>query len=229
MDGQFPSTPPRAGPRYPPRPALSARFHEIAGLAVGADGTVYVSDAKLHRVYQITPDGVCSVFAGTGALGHADGPVATATLGYPRGLALDPAGNLYIAESGNACVRCVTPDGMVETLAGGREDGYADGPAAQALFYSPGSVAADHAGTIYVADEDNGCIRRITPDGTVCTVPGWGSPPGAESADDRPLIAPIQVAVDKAGNLYVLDRRHGRVDRLAADGSLTAIARDQEH
>lgn len=228
MDEQR-SSPQHAGPRYAPRPALSARFHEIAGLAVDADGALFVSDARLHRVYRITPDGLCFVFTGTGALGHADGPVATATLGYPRGIAIDAAGNLYIADSGNACIRRVTPAGIVETVAGGREDGYADGPGAEARFYSPGGVAIDGAGTIFVFDEDNSCVRRIAPDGMVSTVAGWGRPPGPEYTDEHEVCSPERVAVDPAGNLYVFDRSRRRVDRIAPDGAQTVIALDAKY
>eukprot|EP00900_Chrysochromulina_parva_P017907 jgi/Chrpa1/26117/Chrysochromulina_OHIO_Genome00027496-RA len=117
-----------------------------------------------------------SVFSGSRESedGFADGAAADARFCYPAGVAIDAEGNIIVADSSNHCIRKVTPDGTVRTLAGSRkgEDGFADGAAADARFSDPVGVAIDAEGNIIVTDKYNECIRKVTPDGTVSTLAG---------------------------------------------------------
>ncbi len=132
-------------------------------MAVAPDGTVYVADVNNNRIRRITPRGIVDTFAGSGIVGLADGPAATARFNGPTRLALDAAGDLFVADLNNQAVRAVRPDGTVVTIAGGAGAGYVDAPVASARFDQPEGLAVDAAGNIYVADADNNRIRRIAP------------------------------------------------------------------
>ncbi len=142
------------------------------GIAADREGNIYVSDYGSTTLRKITPEGVVTILAGTpGLWGHEDGTGAAARFGYPKGIALDGAGNIYMADSG--AIRKITPAGVVTTLAGsGKTGGRADGMGAAARFGEPTGVATDSAGNVYVADTLNNLIRKITPDGKVTTIVG---------------------------------------------------------
>lgn len=103
-----------------------------------------------------------STLAGSGEAGYAEGSGVEAQFNFPSGLAVDSAGNLYVADAFNHCIRKITPQGVVSTLAGNGSSGYADGPGAQAQFNLPAGVAVDASGNVYVADEGNHCVRKIS-------------------------------------------------------------------
>jgi len=142
-------------------PALSARFHFPHGLAVGSKGEVYVADTNNHRIRKIS-GGQVSTVAGSGTEGFKDGPALSAMFAVPRGVALDSAGRIYVADSNNHRVRLIS-GGNVSTLAGSGTAGYKDGPASTAQLWDPYDVALDSKGRVYVADRKNHLIRLITP------------------------------------------------------------------
>ncbi len=153
----------------------SARFNGPAGVATDAAGDVYVADMGNHRIRKITRDGKVSTLAGTGKAGFIDAAAAEARFDFPAGVALDAAGNVYVADSYNQRIRKITSDGRVVTLAGSGTAGFIEGSGAVAEFNLPLGVAVDANGLVYVADFTNRRIRLITPDGNVSTLAGAGA------------------------------------------------------
>ena len=180
----------------------AARFDNPGGVAVDAEGNVYVSEQELCVIRRITPEGVVTTFAGVpGQRGGQDGTGAAARFNSPAGLAADGAGNVYVADTGNFTIRKITPSGAVTTVAGvagtaGREDG----PSQTARFAGPSSVAVDDAGDVFALDGQ--VFRRVAPDGTVTTLAATIT---ADSAGyDYSEAHPGQICVDHAGNLYTI-------------------------
>src|ERR1044072_8122808 len=137
------------------------------GIAVAADGTIYVADAgESNRIRKLSPDGSVTTLAG-GNEGFANGAGTSASFNTPSALALGPDGNLYVADTGNNRIRKITPGGTVSTVAGNGTAGYVDGPAATAEFNGPLGLAVSSSGDIYVADTYNDVIRMITTAGEV--------------------------------------------------------------
>ena len=199
-------------PGSTPPSAYAVRFADPFGIASAADGTIYVADGVgAHRVYRITPAGVASVIAG-GEQGFADGPGASARFSAPSGLALDAAGSLYVADTGNDAIRRITPDGTVSTLAG--RDAGLNGPI---------GVAVDSRGRVIVADTYNDRIVAIEADGAVTPVAGSGAP-GFSDGENASFDTPCGVATDATGNIYVADSGNGAVRVIASDGRVSTIA-----
>jgi hypothetical protein len=140
----------------------SAQFNTPTGVATDAAGNVYVGDRYNHKIRKITPAGVVSTLAGSGSTGSANGTGASASFYYPSGIATDLADNVYVADLVNNKIRKITPAGVVTTLAGSGNGGSADGNGISASFNSPTSVATDAVGNVYVADQLNHKIRKIT-------------------------------------------------------------------
>jgi sugar lactone lactonase YvrE len=195
-----------------------ARFNTPDGVAVDNAGNVYVADILNHTIRKLTPAGtnwVVTTIAGTaGVIGSANGTNSAARFNYPQGLAIDGAGNLYVADSDNFTVRKVTPVGtnwVVTTIAGRAGSfGALDGTNNTARFNGFVGVAVDAAGNVYVADTDNHTIRQVTPIGTnwvVTTLAGSPGNPGSAdgTGNTARFIYPYGVAPDSAGNLYVTD------------------------
>ncbi|WP_052862870.1 NHL repeat-containing protein [Streptomyces niger] len=181
----------------------------------------------------LTPEAgrVISTLAGTGRPASAGdgGPAVHAALHQPRALALDNAGNLYVAEWKGHRVRRITPDGLITTVAGTGERGFAGdgGPATAALLAEPGGLAVDSHGAVFVADYWNHRVRRISPDGVITTIAGTGEP--GHGGDGGPAAAaafnePRGLALDHVGNLYVAEWKGHRVRRITPDGLITTVA-----
>ncbi|MET7389862.1 hypothetical protein ACFYPT_35845 [Streptomyces sp. NPDC005529] len=159
-------------------PAIHAELNFPHDVAVGSDGSVYVADRDNHRIRRITPNGTITTLAGTGQAHFSGdgGPAVQATLNAPSSVAVDGDGTVYVADRDNHRIRRITPDGIIATLAGtGQADFSGDGgPAINAAFNCPVSVAVDVDNAVYVADKSNHRIRCITPDGTITTLAGTG-------------------------------------------------------
>ena len=190
-----------------------AQFRQPFGVAVDFLGNVYVGDWVNHRIRKITPAGMVSSLAGSGAEGFADGVGAAAQFNFPQGVAVDASGNVYVADFNNHRIRKITPAGMVSTLAGSGIEGFADGASAAAQFRFPYDVAVDAKGNVYVADMNNERIRRITPAGVVSTLAGSGTMGFADGLGATAQFhTPVGVAVNASGNVvYVGDDSNHRV------------------
>jgi hypothetical protein len=201
-----------------------ARFSDPFGVAVAPDGSVYVADAgEAQRIRRIAVDGAVSTLAG-GAAGFADGSGADAQFDTPSGLALGGDGSIYVADTGNNAIRRVTPAGAVSTVAGGRDAGFGDGPATEALFNGPVGVAVAPDGRIIVADTYNDRIRAIDPDGTVSTIAGSGLQGHVDgTAFEAQFDTPCGVAIDRAGNIYIADTGNGLIRKLDRTGTVTTL------
>ena len=201
----------------------AARFNNPWGVAVDAAGNVYVGDLSNRRIRKITPAGVVSTLAGSGANGSADGDGIVAQFSDPTGVAVDAAGTVYVADGGNSRIRKITPAGVVSTLAGSTP-GFADGVGAAAQFQFPWGVAVDAGGNVYVADHSNHRIRRITPTGEVSTLAGSteGSSDGVGAAAQ--FSEPGAVAVDAGGAVYVADGGNSRIRKITPAGVVSTLA-----
>lgn len=158
------------------------------GVAVDGSGTVYVADTGNHRIQKVTANGVVTTLAGSGRPGSADGTGPEASFSGPRGVAVDGAGNVYVADTNNNRIRRIAAGGVVTTLAGSGSPGAADGDGVAASFSIPFGIAVDRSGNLYVADTGNNLIRKITLTG-VCgagcnnwTVPSTAHSSGADGS-----------------------------------------------
>jgi len=207
------------------RDGTEAAFSDPFGIAVTADGTVYVADAgENNRIRKIAPDGTVSTFAG-GSEGFSDGTAAGASFNTPSGLALNKDGVLFVADTGNNRIRKITPEGQVSTIAGDGTAGYADGPAAQAKFNGPIGIAVDLRGNVFVADSYNDRIRIITTDGQVSTVAGQGTAGYADGDHNVALFdTPCGIITAADGSLIVADTGNDRLRKITPDGNVTTLA-----
>ena len=207
----------------------AARFNLPGGIAVDTGGTIYVADTGNDTVREITSQGAVTTLAGTaGQTGSTDGTGGAALFNAPGGVAVDGAGNIYVADTGNDTVREITPQGAVTTLAGmAGQAGSADGTGSAAQFDAPGGVAVDGSGNVYVADTGNNTIREITPAGAVTTLAGTADPVGG-SGDGTGAAAqfnqPGGIALDSSGNVYVADTGNSALRRIAPGGVVTTLA-----
>ena len=206
----------------------AARFDAPAGLAMDAAGSLYVADANNHTIRKITSAGAVSTLAGlAGTSGAANGMGTAARFNNPTGVALDAAGNVYVADSANHTIRKISAAGLVSTLAGTGTYGYKDDTGTSAQFNGPSAVAVDAAGTVYVADDGNNVIRKIS-GGVVTTLAGvaggsgYADGPGASAK----FWAPSGLAVDAAmANVYVVDSGNNRIRRIIlSTGAVETLA-----
>ncbi len=207
--------------------AAQAQFADPYGLALDAHGVLYVADAgDNNRIRRVFPDGRVDTLAGQGE-GWRDGPALQAQFNTPSAIALDAAGNVFVADTGNHVIRRIGTDGVVSTIAGDGTAGYADGPAAQARFDGPMGVAVGADGRVFVADTWNDRIRVIEPDGQVRTLAGGDAPGNVDGAGvGARLDTPVALALDSHGNLLIADLLNGAIRRLAPNGTLdTLLAR----
>ncbi len=206
-------------------PATAAQLAGPRGLTADGSGNFYFADSGSNRIRRVGADGTISTVAGTGVAGGAGdgGPAISAQLNAPRGVALDSAGNLYIADTGNHGVRKVAPGGTITTVA---------------AIASPDGVAVDAAGNLYIADTTGNAVRKRAADGTITTV-AQGNVASDESSD----LVPMGVAVDTGGNVYAADdgpywvvvrpgsdlnhvQWNSRIRRVAPGGAITTVAGD---
>ena len=208
-------------------PATSARLNAPTGVTVDPNGNLYIADSGNSRIREVS-NAVISTVAGNGTPGFSgdNGPAAGAQLANPYGLAIDLAGNLYIADSSNNLVRKVS-NGTIATVAGNGTPGFSgdNGPAIRAQLASPAGVAVDSGGNLYIADTLNNLVRKVS-GGVITTMAGNGTPGfGGDGgpATSAQLYAPSGIAVDSAGNLYIADSANHRI-RQVSGGVISTVA-----
>ncbi|QWV97167.1 putative Ig domain-containing protein [Geomonas nitrogeniifigens] len=212
-------------------PASAAAFSSPGSLAMDQAGHMYIADVGNNRIRRIDSYGTVTTFAGTGIAGYGgDGmPAATATFANPTGIALDAAGNLYVADSGNNRIRKIDSAGVVSTVAGNGVGGY-NGDGMPAIFSSldrPVGVTVDALGNIFIAEFDGNRVRKVDTAGIMTTVAGTGLM--EYNGDNMPAIAasvarPASVALDSAGNLYIADSYNARIRKVDTSGIITTVA-----
>jgi len=186
----------------------AAQFNSPGGMAIDANGTIYVADSGNNTIRKVTAGGVVTTIAGTaGVKGSSDGTGSAASFYEPGGLALDAAGNLFITDTGNNTIRKLTPAGVVTTFAGTARDMQIcqDGTGSAASFAGPAFLAFDTNGNLLVTDSDGELVRRITPDAVVTTCAGEpGMTDGDQGAGPKAgFSSPCGIAIDQNGNIYV--------------------------
>ena len=158
-----------------------------------------------------------------GDFGFADGTGSNAQFGFPVGVAIDAAGNVYVAERSNHKIRKITPDGVTTTLAGSVR-GFANGPGDVAQFDHPFGIAVDASGNVYVAEQINERIRKITPDGMVSTFAGGTRGFADGVGSNAQFDSPSGLAIDASGNLYVADADNHRIRKITPDATVSTLA-----
>jgi hypothetical protein len=211
-------------------PAIDGQLFVPEAVTVDYFGNIYIADFGNSRIRKIS-SGVITTVAGNGTVGFSGdgGPATSAQIAEPDGLAVDSAGNLYIAEYLNNRVRKVTPDGTITTVAGSSNCcDYGDGGLATNAFVPlPHGIALDSHGNLYIAEWPGSRIRKVTPSGIIFTYAGTGT--RGFSGDGGPAIEaelnlPWGLAADGYGNLYLADNQNPRVRKIASDGIITTVA-----
>ena len=211
-------------------PATSADFDSPVEVAVGS-GNLYIADFNNHRVRRVNSSGTVTTVAGTGTAGYSGdgGPATSAEIDFPRGLAVDADGNLYIADYSNDVVREVDGSGTITTVAGTGTAGYSGdgGDATAAELDGPRTLAFDSDGNLYITDSLNNVIRKVGPSGTITTVAGTGTAGYSGDGGDATaaeLNQPWGVTLDASGNLYIADTLNNVVRRVNTSGTITTVA-----
>jgi sugar lactone lactonase YvrE len=205
----------------------TARFRTPAGMAVDSLGNVWIADRGNNSIRRLTGSTVTTIAGSTtGLSGCVDATGAAARFASPESVAVDAAGNVFVADTGNNRIRKITPAGVVSTFAGQDAAGGADGDRAVATFYSPKGIAFDRSGNLFVADTWNHTIRKITPGGTVSTIAGQAGASGSSDAVGAAarFSYPWDVAVDADGNVFVADSANQVIRKIAPDHTVTTVA-----
>jgi len=195
-------------------PPATATFFGPAGVTLDAANNVYVADAGNNLIRMVSPAGNVTTLAGLNG-----------EFSNPTGVAINSSGTLFVANYLGNNILQVNSAGVVNPFAGNGQPGSVNGPAAAAGFYFPNSVATDGAGNVYVSDEVNNLIRKITPGGTVSTLAGSGVAGAADSTGTAASFnGPAGLAVDASGNVYVADSNNNLIRKITQAGVVTTIA-----
>jgi len=214
-------------------PAIQAQLNSPRGIAIDSSKNLYIVDTDNHRIRRVDKKGIITTLAGNGDYGYAgDNNLAIhAQLYNPSDIVFDKAGNLYIADTGNHCIRRVDKQGIITLVAGHPPvGGYLGdgGPATQTNLNYPSGVAVDSMGNLYIADTFNHRIRKVDKDGMISTVAGSGSG-GSYGGDggyatEARLNNPSGVTFDTSGNLYIADTGNQRIRKVDRYGIITTVA-----
>lgn len=203
----------------------AAQFSKPYGLAIDKDGNIYVADSANNRVRKITPQGVVTTVAGSGTAGLVNAAGMGAQFNSPSGLVLDSSGNLYVVDKMNHCIRKISPQGIVTTVAGSGIAGYIDSTGMAAQFNKPCGMAIDKDGNLYVTDVGNNNIRKITPQGVVTTIAGTSVGGYADGAGVTAQFNSPHFIVMSHGRLFVADKGNSRIRQITTNhGVVTTFA-----
>jgi len=209
-----------------------ASFSAPSGVCFDRSGNMYIAGFGGQNIRKITPEDIVTTVAGTGEMGYADGPGEKALFSSPRGICIDSKGNLFVGDCWNHRIRKITPDGMVSTFAGGGKTGelvvndWKDGQDTTARFDAPCGLAIDKADNIYVADANNSCIRKITPDGYVSTLAGTGRQVGLVDGalGVSRLNVPTELTVSAKNEVYFSDTYNHCIRKIDKNGIVSTLA-----
>ncbi|MGA3186172.1 MAG: hypothetical protein ABSF22_03610 [Bryobacteraceae bacterium] len=208
--------------------AISALLNGPSGLAVDANGNLFIADTQNNVIRKVSPSGIISTFAGNGTLGFSgDGnPAVSAQLNLPDGVAVDPSGNVYIADTWNGAIRMVSTNGVISTFAGtGGKRGYSGdgGQATAATLSNPSSLAFDASGNLYIGDDS--IVRKVALNGIITTAAGNGTLTGDGVQATSAAIDNVGgIAIDASGNLFISDSGTNRVRQVLTNGTITTAA-----
>ena len=204
----------------------SARFNYPTGVVLDAAQNIYIVDGGNNCIRKITPGGTVSTLAGNGTAGYIDDTGSAARFNNPYGITIDVSGNLYVADGNNHAIRKVTPAGVVTTLAGDGSSGSLNGTGTAARFYQPRDVTADASGNIYVTDNYNHTIRKITSAGVVTTLAGTVGSAGLLNGNGTAakFDKPWGIVIDASSNLYVSDATNGVIRKITPAGVVSTFA-----
>jgi serine/threonine-protein kinase len=202
-----------------------ASFAYPSAVAVDVSGNVYVADAGNNKIRKITPAGVVTTLAGSGIADSVNATGTLASFDTPSGIAVDASGNVYVGDTWNDKIRKITPTGVVTNFAGSGTAGSVNATGTLASFNRPNSVAIDGSGNVYVADQTNNKIRKITSAGVVTTLAGSGTQGSVDATGAlASFYSPIGVAVDASGNVYVADTWNNEIRKITSAGVVTTFA-----
>lgn len=209
--------------------ATAAKLSNPSGVAVDDTGNIYIVDKGNYRIRKISKTGIITTIAGNGGIGYSgDHAAATAATLSPNGIAVDLAGNVFIADQGNNCIRKINKLGIITTVAGDTANGFAGdhGPATAAKLSNPSSVAVDVSGNLFITDQNNNRIRKVDTFGIITTVAGGGTGGLGDggAATTASLSIPSGIAVDASGNLFIIDQGNNRVRKVTAMGLISTYA-----
>ena len=206
----------------------SATFNDLQGIAMEANGSFIVADAGNNLIRRVTAKGIVTTVAGATDGGFADGPSNAAKFQYPQGVTITPAGTIVVTDTGNNRLREIALDGAVITLAGTGEKGHSDGSALDATLNLPSESVSDSAGNLYIADERNNLIRKLSTDGVLSTFAGAVELDKYDGSDvDGPagvarIVSPFGITRGLGNDLFVSERS-GVIRRIKPDGSVTTF------
>ena len=211
--------------------ATAAEMYWPAAVVISASGNMYIADYGNNVIRMVNPAGIISTFAGNGTAGYSDGVAATAAeLNGPEGLAIDGAGNVYIADRNNSAIRMVNSLGIISTVAGNTISGYSGdgGLATAAELNYPNGVATDASGNLYISDSGNNLIRKVNSLGIISTFAGSTAGSGYNSGDggqatDAGLSNPYGVILDASGNMYIPDAFNNVIRKINTTGIIYTL------
>jgi hypothetical protein len=211
--------------------ATNAQLNFPADVAKDAAGNIYVADRDNNRIRMIDINGVITTVAGSGVQGSSgdNGQAVNARLYKPTGVVVDAAGRLYIADCQNNRVRVVNTNGIITTLAGTGTPGFSgdNGPAGSAKLNNPIRVTLDNAGNVYISDQNNQRVRKVSTSGTITTVAGSGTAGfngDGGLATSAQMYKPYGLSADSVGNLYIADMGNQRVRMVDVNGMIWTVA-----
>ena len=205
----------------------AARFTYPRNITVDTAGNVFVADANNHKIRKVTSAGVVTTLAGSGIAGSTNATGSAARFNGPEGVAVDTAGNVFVADTSNHTIRKVTSAGVVTTLAGtAGTSGSTDATGSAARFYLPRAVAVDTDGNVFVGDTANDTIRKVTSAGVVTTLAGTAGSSGSTDATGSAarFNHPRSISLDTDKNLFVADMYNHTIRKVTSAGVVTTLA-----